>query len=233
MFNKYIALLPLSAFMPIWMASRIFNGIKFYCKFTLDGSLSWQYVITLLITGALITISTWFIYLSGEFISEQILKTYQKIKYEAVRIYREIYCPIPKKISHIIENTGLISYSQSISLIKESFYGLTAKNKAINTGKLREMGGVMQKCTPWLLTLNTPYEVYKPTTEEAIELQKEFFIYDKIIQEFCSGYGYLDTKNVTIYDILYIKETMKIEKDKLNEFLRIKELEIQNITFNL
>lgn len=167
------------------------------------------------------------------FFTKSVKNTWNEIKDYYVKIYMDVYYPIPKKISYIIENTGLISYSQSISLIKESVYGLKAKHKAIKSGKLKETGGRTVTKISFIASLQAKeYQEYVPSTEDKIELDKEELLYDLIFQEFSSGYGYLDKDHNLKKDIFYSKILIKIQENQLNEFLRIKELELQKEFFN-
>lgn len=162
------------------------------------------------------------------FFTKSVKNTWNEIKEYYVKIYMDIYYPTPQNNNNIIENVGLISYSQSISLIRQSAYGLKAKHKAIKSCRLKETGGKTVIKVSFITVLQAKeYQEYVPSTEDKIELGKEELLYDLIFQEFSSGYGYLDKDYNLKKDIFYSKILIKIQENQLNEFLRIKELELQ------
>jgi hypothetical protein len=229
MFNRYIALLPLSVFMPLCMASRIYNYIISFCNFTIDGNLSWELLLTLLLTTISILISTLIIYYIFTFIANYSIKIYQEIKDYYVKIYMDVYYPNLKSTPQIIENKNRISYWLSIELIKQSIYGIQKKHEAVTNGILKETGGNYVECFyPFRYFLTgQKFEKYNPSTEDVMESQKEEQLYDIIFQEFANSFGYYDSNNQLKYEIIYNKNSIKIERLDLEEFLRVKELALQ------
>lgn len=62
MHNKYTALLPISGLVPIFFAKQIYNNIKNFLNFDINGELSFELILTLLITTSVITLLTCSIY---------------------------------------------------------------------------------------------------------------------------------------------------------------------------
>jgi len=216
--NNLTPILFISLFIPIYFCERMYNLIKEY-KILCEKSILVD-VLTIGITGLIL----WLIFSIVKWVLEKFYtsfyNTFQEIKTFYVKKYREVYYPTPKNNSNIIEKAGLISYSQSISLIKQSVYGLKAKYEATKSGKLKETGGkYIKKLTFFGQLRANEYQEYTPLAEEKLELEKEKFLYDLIFKEYFGANEYL-------------KDSIKINKDKLNKFLRTKELELQKEFFN-
>ena len=110
--SGFISLL---SFIPIYKYNAVKKRVTSFCEtvwlidaMSLGLSILAIYLISYLIRGVLV------------FFTKSVKNTWNEIKDYYVKIYMDVYYPLPKKIRYIIENTGLISYSQSISLIKES-----------------------------------------------------------------------------------------------------------------
>jgi hypothetical protein len=118
-----------------------------------------------------------------------------------------------------VEKIEMINYEKSIEMIKNSHYGIESKRKAINLGKLKETGGyVLKESYGMQAFLNGTKEVRIKTAEEKAEESKEMMLYDILFQEFVGNSS-------------YIKSNIEIVKNDLANFLRIKEIEIQNQVF--
>ena len=118
-----------------------------------------------------------------------------------------------------VEKIEMINYEKSIEMIKNSHYGIESKRKAINLGKLKETGGYILK-EPYGMQafLNGTKETRIKTAEEKAEESKEMMLYDILFQEFVGNAS-------------YIKANIEIVKNDLANFLRVKEIEIQNQVF--
>mgnify|MGYP003440874849 FL=1 len=162
------------------------------------------------------------------FFAKSIKSTWNEIKDYYVKIYMDVYYPAPEYILPVIEHKNLIFYSQAIELIKQSIYGIQKKQEAVKNGFLKETGGKYITETSFIgLLRSNESKKYIPSSEEKLESAKEIMLYDQIFQEFISGFGYYELDNQLKYDITYNKTFIKIEHSKLEEFLRIKELELQ------
>lgn len=217
MFNRYIALLPLSAFMPLCMATRIFNTIKHYLGFDINGDLSWGLLLTLAATLVTVLLSTMCIYSVFTLMTKYIYELYQEIKLFYINIYRNVYYPTQKE-SNSSKNT--ISYCLAIEIIKTSVFGVYTKSQAVASGKLKEKGGeyIEKQCTLKHIFSGEKYQEYIPTAKELLEEKKEELIYQKILQDFLEQSEKYNGETIT---------RVTINKNQLEDFLYKKQLEIQ------
>lgn len=217
MFNRYIALLPLSAFMPLCMATRIFNTIKHYLSFDINGDLSWKLILTLVATLVTVLLLTMCIYFVLNLMTKYIYELYQEIKLFYINIYRNVYYPSQKGND---SNKNTISYFLAIEIIKTSAFGVFTKNQSIVTGTLKEKGGCVVKKQSALVQIfdKKGYEEYIPTSEELFEEKKEELIYQKILQDFLEQSEKYNGETIT---------RVTINKNQLEDFLYKKQLEIQ------
>lgn len=145
----------------------------------------------------------------------------------------DVYYPVPKNILLVTEDKNLISYSQAIELMKQSAYGIQTKYKAVKNAVLKETGRKVVEKTytfkHFLLNKGESLKEYIPSSGEELEFAKEMMLYDQILQEFTSSnsFGYYDSDNQLKCDVFYNKTFIKIDNSRLEEFLRIKELELQ------
>ena len=162
------------------------------------------------------------------FFTKSVKNTWNEIKDYYVKIYMDVYYPTAKNATQITENENLISYSYSIELIKKSAYGKLIKSEAIKNGLLKETGGKYITETSFIGVLRSnESKKYIPTTEESLELAKELMLYDQIFQEYAVGYGYYNNNFQLKHESIYHKNVIKIKHLDLEEFLRVKELELQ------
>jgi hypothetical protein len=168
MFNRYIALLPLSAFMPLCMATRVFNAIKHYLSFDINGDLSLQLILTLVTTFAIVLLSTMCVYFVLNLMTKYIYELYQEIKLFYINIYRKVYYPTQKVDD---SDKSAIFYYSAIEIIKTSTFGVYTKHQAVITGILKERGGCVVKKQSTLVQIfdKNGYEEYITTTEELFE----------------------------------------------------------------
>ena len=217
MYNKYIALPAISAVVPIFLASRIYNAVKNYLNFHISGELSFELIITQLITLSIIIIFTCIIYMVFNFIAGICVKIYKEAKNEITRINQEVYYPTQKEEK---SDKGTVSYYSVIEIIKTSIFGVHTKHQAVITGILKERGGCVVKKQSTLVQIfdKNGYEEYMPTSEELFEEKKEELIYQKILQEFLQQSEKYNGENIT---------RLPINKNQLEDFLYKKQLEIQ------
>jgi len=163
------------------------------------------------------------------FFTKSVKNTWNEIKDYYVKIYMDVYYPAPKNICPVIEHKNLISYLQAIELIKQSTCGIQKKFEAIKNGILKENGGkyIEQFYTVKHFFTGEKFKEYVPSAEDIMESKKEEQLYDTIFQEFVAVFGYYDSDNQLKYEIIYNKTFIRIQHLKLEEFLRIKELELQ------
>lgn len=232
MFNKHMASLPLSVFISISVAPLLFSKIKNYFEFDLHGNLSSELVIVFLLTGISILICGIILY----YVITQIIYYLKKIFWDIcgyyIKTFKNIFFPNSKNDLSVIENSNivsysLISYSQAIELIKQSAYGIQTKHKAVKNGVLKETGGKTVIKAPFVALIHKEHKEYIPSSEENLQSAKEVMLYDQIFQEFVVSFGYHDSSNQLKYEIIYNKTFIKIDNSKLEEFLRLKELELQ------
>lgn len=165
--------------------------------------------------------------------AKSIKTTWNEIKNYYVKIYMDVYYPVPKNILLVTEDKNLISYSQAIELMKQSAYGIQTKYKAVKNAVLKETGRKVVEKTytfkHFLLNKGESLKEYIPSSGEELEFAKEMMLYDQILQEFTSSnsFGYYDSDNQLKCDVFYNKTFIKIDNSRLEEFLRIKELELQ------
>jgi hypothetical protein len=217
MHNKYIALLPISGLVPIFFAKQIYNNIKNFLNFDINGELSFELILTLLITTSAITLLTCSIYVVFELTTEYIIKISKRTKDEIIKVYRDVYC-LEQKVDNADKNT--ISYFVAIEIIKTSAFGVHTKHQAIVTGTLKERGGkyVEKHYTLKHVFSGEKFSEYIPTSEELLEEKKEELIYQKILIRFFKESEKYNGGNVT---------RLIINKNELADFLFKKQLEIQ------
>ncbi len=174
----------------------------------------------LLITIITYTIINWSVAYVAKFFKTQIAEI--KMMWQASKL------PPVGQSKHItsteslgnVEKIKMIDYGDAIEMISSSHYGIENKRKAINAGRLQETGGYMEEQHYGLSFLKGgTMKVRVKTTEEKAEDSKARMLYDLIFQEF-------------IGNNTYAKTTVMVAKIDLLNFLRTKELELQNQVFN-